>query len=113
MRIKTFACTLELPQADRIRGALVAVEVALALALVVVGGQLLASFAALLRTDPGFDAKRVTAFIVLPDAVRYPTPEKWEAFYRRVLDSVRVLPGVDSAGTDDAFRLAARILADW
>jgi predicted permease len=87
---------------DRIRGALVAVEVALALALVVVGGQLLASFAALLRTDPGFDAKRVTAFVVLPDAVRYPTPEKWEAFYRRVLDSVRVLPGVDSAGTDDA-----------
>jgi putative ABC transport system permease protein len=87
---------------DRIRGALVAVEVALALALVVVGGQLLASFVALLRTDPGFDAKRVTAFVVLPDAVRYRTPEKWEAFYRRVLDSVRVLPGVDSAGTDDA-----------
>jgi putative ABC transport system permease protein len=87
---------------DRIRGALVAVEVALALALVVVGGQLLATFAALLRTDPGFDAKRVTAFVVLPDAARYPTPEKWEAFYRRVLDSVRVLPGVDSAGTDDA-----------
>jgi putative ABC transport system permease protein len=87
---------------DRIRGALVAVEVALALALVVVGGQLLASFSALLRSDPGFDAKRVTAFVVLPDAVQYPTPEKWEAFYRRVLASVRVLPGVDSAGTDDA-----------
>lgn len=44
-------------RSDRVRGALVAVEVALALALVVVGGQLLASFAALLRTDPGFDAK--------------------------------------------------------
>ena len=87
---------------DRVRGALVAVEVALALALVVVGGQLLASFAALLRTDPGFDAKRVTAFIVLPDRCAIQTPEKWEAFYRRVLDSVRVLPGIDSAGTDDA-----------
>jgi predicted permease len=89
-------------RSDRFRGALVAVEVALALALVVVGGQLLASFAALLRTDPGFDAKRATAFVVLPDAVRYPTPEKWEAFYRRLLDLVRALPGVDSAGTDDA-----------
>jgi predicted permease len=87
---------------DRIRGALVAIEVALALALVVVGGQLVASFDGLLRTDPGFDAKRVTAFVVLPDAVRYSTPEKWKAFYRRVLDSVRALPGVDSAGTDDA-----------
>jgi predicted permease len=89
-------------RSDRIRGALVAVEVALALALVVVGGQLLASFAALLRTNPGFDAKRVTAFVVVPDAVQYPTPEKWGTFYRRLLDLVRALPGVDSAGTDDA-----------
>jgi putative ABC transport system permease protein len=89
-------------RSDRVRGALVAVEVALALALVVVGGQLLASFAALLRTDPGFDAKRVIAFVVLPDSVRYSTPEKWGTFYRRVFDSVRVLPGVDSEGTVDA-----------
>ena len=87
---------------DRVRGALVAVEVALALALVVVGGQLLASFAALLRTDPGFDAKRVTVFVIVPGAVRYPTPEKWGTFYRRLLDTVRSLPDVDSAGTDDA-----------
>jgi predicted permease len=87
---------------DRIRGALVAIEVALALALVVVGGQLLASFAALLRTDPGFDAKRVTAFIIVPDRLRYQTPEQWGAFYRHVLDSVRALPGIESAGTDDA-----------
>ena len=70
-------------RSDRVRGALVAAEVALALALVVVGGQLLASFAALLRTDPGFDAKHVTAFVVVPDAARYPTPEKWGTFYRR------------------------------
>ena len=89
-------------RSDRVRGALVAAEVALALALVVVGGQLLASFAALLRTDPGFDAKHVTAFVVVPDAARYPTPEKWGTFYRRLLDLVRALPGVDSAGTDDA-----------
>ncbi len=91
-----------LARSDRMRGALVAVEVALALALVMVGGQLLASFAALLQTDPGFAAKRVTAFVVLPDAVRYPTPEKWAAFYRRVLNGVSVLPGVDSEGTVNA-----------
>jgi predicted permease len=68
----------------------------------VVGGQLLASFAALLRTNPGFDARRVTAFVVIPDAARYSTPRKWETFYRRVLELVRQLPGVESAGTDDA-----------
>jgi predicted permease len=87
---------------DRVRGSLVALEVALALALVVVGGQLLASFAALLRTDPGFDAKRVTAFIIVPDHVRYQAPEEWATFYRRALDSVRALPGIESAGTNDA-----------
>ncbi len=87
---------------NRVRGALVAIEVALALALVVVGGQLLASFAVLLRTDPGFDAKRVTAFIIVRDTVRYQTPEKWGTFYRRALDSVRALPGIESAGTNDA-----------
>ncbi len=87
---------------NRVRGALVAVEVALALALVVVGGQLLASFAVLLRTDPGFDSKRVTAFVIVPDRVRYQAPEEWETFYRRALDSIRALPGIQSAGTDDA-----------
>jgi predicted permease len=87
---------------SRVRGVLVAIEVALALALVVVGGQLLASFAALLRTDPGFDAKRVTAFVIVRDPVRYQTPEKWGMFYRSALDSVRAIPGIESAGTDDA-----------
>ena len=61
---------------NRVRGALVGIEVALALALVVVGGQLLANFSVLLRTDPGFDAKHVTAFIIVPDRVRYQTPEE-------------------------------------
>ena len=89
-------------RSNRIRGSLVAVEVALAVALVVIGGQLLADFATLLRTDPGFDAKRVTAFIIVPDRVRYQTPEEWGKFYRSALDSVRALPGIESAGTDDA-----------
>ncbi len=89
-------------RSDRTRGALVAIEVALALVLVVVGGQLVASFAALLRTDPGFDAKRVTAFIIVPDRARYKTLEEWGSFYHRALDSLRALPGIESAGTDDA-----------
>ncbi len=87
---------------NQVRGSLVAIEVALALALVVVGGQLLPSFEALHRTDPGFDAKRVTAFIIVPDRVRYQTPEEWGKFYRTALDSVRALPGIESAGTNDA-----------
>lgn len=87
---------------DRIRGALVAVEVALAVALVVIGGQLLTSFVSSLRKDSGFAADHVLASVVIPDGERYQTPEKRGTLYRHILDSVRVLPGVESAGTVDA-----------
>jgi predicted permease len=87
---------------DRIRGALVTIEVALAVSLVVIGGQLLASFVGLLRTDPGFDAKHVLASVIIPAGDRYNTPEQQGLLFSRILDAVRVLPGVESAGTIDA-----------
>jgi putative ABC transport system permease protein len=87
---------------DRIRGLLVIGEVAVTVMLVVVGGELLGSFISLLGTDPGFQADRVLASVVLPANERYPTPEQRAAVYRRFLDSVRSIPGVESAGTVDA-----------
>src|SRR6202042_1437502 len=54
------------------------------------------------RSDPGFPADRILASVVLPAHERYPTPEKRGAVYRRFLNSVRALPGVESAGTVDA-----------
>jgi putative ABC transport system permease protein len=87
---------------DRVRGALVTIEVALAVSLVVVGGQLLASFAGLLGTDPGFDAKHVLASVIIPASNRYHSPEQQGMLFKRILDAVRVLPGVESAGTVDA-----------
>jgi len=87
---------------DRLRGLLVAVEMGLAAALVVVGGQLLASFISLVRTDPGFAADRVLASVVIPDQTRYATAELRRQLYRRILDAVRLSPGIESAGTIDA-----------
>jgi hypothetical protein len=43
-------------------------EVALFVMLVVAGGQLLGSFVKLVNTDPGFQADRVLASVVLPVA---------------------------------------------
>ena len=57
---------------DRTRAALVLGEVAIAVALVLVGAQLLGNFIALLRTGPGFDADRVLASVVLPGARTLP-----------------------------------------
>jgi len=87
---------------DRMRSSLLVVEVALAVVLVVIGGQLLGNFARLMAIDPGFQADRVLASVVLPAAERYRGPERRGLFYRRILDAVRALPGVESAGTVDA-----------
>jgi len=87
---------------NRLRSALVVTEVALAVVLVVIGGLLTGSFVRLLRTNPGFQADRVLASIIVPSGDRYKSSESRRALFRRVLDSVRTLPGVESAGTVDA-----------
>ncbi len=87
---------------DRVRSSLVMCEVAISVLLVVIGGQVLASFVQLIDTDPGFTADRVIASVVLPAPDRYRDPELRGLFYHRILDAVRALPGVESAGTADA-----------
>ena len=86
----------------RLRSSLVIVEVTLAVTLVLLGGQLLSSFIGLLENDPGFQAKRVLASVVLPAHERYTTPIQRAAIYQRFLHAVRALPGVETAGTVDA-----------
>ncbi|MEW6208860.1 MAG: FtsX-like permease family protein, partial [Acidobacteriota bacterium] len=59
---------------------------------------MLRSFQRLQRVDPGFRADDVlTMKIILPDS-KYTEPEQWRGFYDRLLDQVRTLPGVESAG---------------
>jgi predicted permease len=87
---------------DRVRAMLVTAEVAVSVLLVVTGGEVLAAFLRLIATDPGFQANRVLASVVLPAPARYREPEKRALFYRRILDSVSAIPGVQAAGTVDA-----------
>jgi putative ABC transport system permease protein len=98
---------------DRMRASLVIAEVAVTVTLVVIGGQLLGSFAGLIRTYPGFQADRILASVVLPALERYRTPEQRGALYRRFLDSVRALPGVESAGTVDALPFSGENHGGW
>jgi len=95
------------------RSGLVVAEVALSVLLVVVGGQLLGSFIKLISTDPGFDGDHVVASVVLPAPERYPDPAKRGQFYKRVLDAVRALPGVQSAGTVDALPFSGENHGGW
>jgi predicted permease len=95
-----FGRTLGAPgaKARRLRTTLVVAEIALTVVLLVGAGLLLRSYRAVLDVDPGFDAEGLlVAGTVLPES-RYPNPADYERFYRSVLEEVRALPGVESAG---------------
>jgi hypothetical protein len=77
-------------------------EAALAVVLVVTGSLLAANLIRLLTIDPGFDADHVLASIIVPSSDKYPTPESRAPLWPRILDAVRQIPGVESAGTVDA-----------
>jgi predicted permease len=81
----------------RTRSALVIVEMALALMLLVGAGLMLRSFAAYRDTDLGFRPENIlTARIPLP-AARYPRPDQRNAFYRSLLERLGGLQGVEGA----------------
>lgn len=83
------------PGRKRARNILVVAEVALAVVLVIGAGLLIKSFANLMRVDAGFDrSKMVTFGLVLPTAT-YP-PAQRAAFFGRVTDRLRELPGVQA-----------------
>ena len=76
---------------------LVSTEIALSVVLLVGAGLLVRGFIELIDTDLGFKPERVVTFRVsappsLADSARY------ESFYRPVLERLRVMPGVRSAG---------------
>ena len=90
----------------RMRGSLVAVEVAVSVALVLTTSLLTTSLIKLLRIDRGFDADRiVTAAVDLPSSA-YSTLQSRTSFYQETLDRLRRLPGVEAAGLTSELPLA-------
>ena len=80
------------------RTALVVAETALALVLLVGAGLLIRSFARLQHVNPGFSSENVlTAQLSLP-ATRYPDANARRAFWLRLIEKARALPGVTSVG---------------
>jgi putative ABC transport system permease protein len=82
---------------QQVRRLLVVSEVALAVILVVGSGLMLRSFAELQKVDPGFDPDGLLTFQLLLPAATYPDPPAQATFLDRLLDRMRLLPGVTSA----------------
>jgi predicted permease len=80
-----------------VRTVLVVAETMFAVMLLIGAGLLLKSFAKLQNVNPGFETQNVlTAQIAIP-AARYPDAAARRAFWTRLLDQARAIPGVSAA----------------
>jgi predicted permease len=80
----------------RTRNVLVAAEVALATLLLISAGLLMRSFVHLLSVDPGFRSAHLLSIEFAMPTDRYPMGQRLP-FLQRVVDKLRVLPGIESA----------------
>lgn len=83
------------------RGVLVVAEVALSLVLLFGAGLMIRSFEQLQHVNPGFDSQNVMTMSLSVAHSKFPSPVQQTAFYQQVLERVRALPGVQSAGVID------------
>jgi putative ABC transport system permease protein len=95
-------------RARRLRTTLVVAEIALTVVLLAGAGLLLRSYAKVLAVDPGFDANGLLVVGTVLPASRYPAPTDRDVFYQRVLERVRALPGVESAGYTNSAPLVVK-----
>ena len=83
---------------QRIRGFLLALEVALAVLLSVSAGLLLRSFTRVTAVNPGVRVDNVLTMALSLPRVKYDTPLKRANFYKDLTEHLQSLPGVRSAG---------------
>ena len=95
---------------NKMRSLLVVGEFALALILLVGGGLLANSFIRLIQQDPGYKAEGVLTLQVSLPRARYPQPDLQLAFFDQLLDGVRRLPGVQSAGTTNLMPMSSAMI---
>ena len=81
-----------------LRPALVVVQVALSLAVLVCGGLFIKSFRKAQTMDPGFGTKDALIVTLDPELVGYDT-ERSRNFFRQAIERAASLPGVEAAGT--------------
>lgn len=81
---------------NRVRAALVVLQVAGSLMLLVIAGLFTRSLGAVQHTNLGFDPHNIVDFTMDPSEIGYDETQGL-AFYKSLLDRVRSLPGVQSA----------------
>jgi predicted permease len=86
-----------LPRRVTARTALVVVQLAISVLVLVAAGLLVQAAGAAQRVDPGFRRDRVLLLSFNPGLVRYDST-RTTAFYQQIVERVRELPGVEAVG---------------
>jgi predicted permease len=94
------------PRHQRSQAFLVALQAALALILMVGSGLMARSMWKVYHTDLGFEYDDLLTFRISLPQSRYRTPDQIVAFHDEVLEKLRAIPGVQSAGLTDAAPMA-------
>jgi predicted permease len=92
----------------RMFGALVAMQVAVAVVLLVGGALLFRSFSRLMGVDPGFRGDRTLTLATSLPVAGYRTGADVRAFYTRLMDRLATIPGVAAAGASTDLPLSVR-----
>jgi predicted permease len=93
---------------QRLRSVLVVAELALSLVLLIGAGLLIRSFMSLRQVNPGFTADHVMTMRMSTAGTSY-QKERSGLFYRELLERVRRLPGIQSAGVAGVLPLSGSI----
>jgi predicted permease len=87
------------------RDALVAGQVALAMVVLIAAGMFLAGFRNMLVMPPEYRTDHLISLDTAPAVLHY-SPEQTKAFYRRLVDRVRIMPGVTQVAMTEALPLS-------
>ena len=92
----------------RIFSVLVTTQIAIAVVLLIGGGLLFRSLSRLMSVDPGFRAERVLTLGTSLPVAGYRRGADVRAFYTRLIDEVRRIPGISSSGASTDLPLSVR-----
>ena len=96
-------------QRQRLRGALVTLEVALAVVLIIGAGLMIRTLAAIGEIDLGFNPDRVLTMRVTIPSAKYSSQQIVSNFFDELQARVSALPGIEAAGIVRALPLATAV----
>lgn len=96
----------------RVRNALVLVQFALAITVVVVAGLLIQSVRRVSAVPLGYDDTGVISLTIAPPTHKYEAPEQAAALYRRIIEATRAVPSVNASAAAGGALLPTKVETD-